>query len=148
MGDSGKVYVTEDQGKSWDQIFLPIEREKKINKDSSCYFKAHPSDKNLVLLHCNIIHEEFRWRLYPSMGKYSHVFTEAIVYVSDNSGKSFKRISAPVKKLKVTPDLVYYGSTCEFATSTEDSSFSMIFIVFMRFENCQIVRSGFHDQWE
>lgn len=29
MGDSEKVYVTEDQGKSWEKISLPIKREKK-----------------------------------------------------------------------------------------------------------------------
>lgn len=126
MGDFEKVlYVTEDQGKSWEKISLPIKRErKKISKDSSCYFKTHPSDKNLVLLHCNIIHKKFRPSLYWGIDEYSNVFTEAIVYVSEDSGKSFTRIGAPVEKLTVTLDLVYYGSTCEFANSAKDSSFS------------------------
>ncbi|CAR27509.1 ZYRO0C18612p [Zygosaccharomyces rouxii] len=106
---SGKVHMTEDQGRSWKQLSLPQETE----GQSDCFFDTHPFNTNLLLLRCGITRES----------QDSHYFREDVAYASDDAGKSFRRISAPFEEYEATQDLEYRGTTCKFATSSKESIF-------------------------
>ncbi|CAR26033.1 ZYRO0B00176p [Zygosaccharomyces rouxii] len=115
---SGGIHVTEDQGRNWKQISLPEEIEDK----ERCSLQTHPFNTNFLLLHCSIMHGNFQLGTNSKKRPDSSSFMERIAYASDDAGKSFRRIGEPVHEYEATPDLQYHGTTCQFATSSRDST--------------------------
>ncbi|CAR29083.1 ZYRO0F18722p [Zygosaccharomyces rouxii] len=108
---SGKIYMTEDQGRSWKQLSLPQD-------EIDCFSDTHPFNTNLLLLHC-----DSRLENNPETTPDSSSFQERIAYASDDAGKSFRRISAPFEEYEATQDLEYRGTDCQFATLSKESIF-------------------------
>lgn len=52
----------------------------------------------------------------------SAYFKEPVAYASNDAGKSFKSIISPVGEYRVTSNLQYCGTDCEFATSSKEST--------------------------
>ncbi|KAH9198446.1 hypothetical protein LQ764DRAFT_227650 [Zygosaccharomyces rouxii] len=114
---SGEIHMTEDQGRSWKQLSLPQEIEDK----KYCSLHTHPFNTNLLLLQCMIIHGGSSVDQNSSRSLDLPNFMEDIAYASDDAGKSFRRIAAPVEEYEATTDLQYCGTTCQFATLSKES---------------------------
>lgn len=110
-----KKKITEDKGRNWGQISVPEE----FYNEGMRFIKTHPSNRHLLLLECEIIREN---SLDSGQGTNTPVFLEAVAYISNDSGESFRPIVAPIDGLNTTQNLKYRGTTCKFATSSRDST--------------------------
>lgn len=101
------LYVTENQGRDWMKIQKPSEVEGSFNT-----IETHPFARNYLLLKCDIEYGDYE------TDRMSGSKTEQISYISNDFGKNFERILAPVKEFDVTPNIVSYGTECWFAVSS------------------------------
>lgn len=95
---SGKIAVTEDAGKIWRHISLP----ERISDGGRCSIKTHPSLKNFFLLHCTVLHGDFKLDFHSNKRTDSPFFMEITAYASDDGGVSFRRLRAPVDHYEAT----------------------------------------------
>lgn len=113
---SGGFAVTEDAGKSWRHIPLP----EKMSDGRQCSIETHPSRKNLLLLHCTVLHGDFKLGFYSNKRTDTPSFMEVIAYASDDGGASFKRLATPVDECNATSDLEFCGVKCRFMNFSEE----------------------------
>ncbi|GAV50865.1 hypothetical protein ZYGR_0AD00480 [Zygosaccharomyces rouxii] len=106
----GHLYVTESQGREWRQIQKPLEVEKAYPN----ILKTHPLERNYLLLDLNVP---------VKYGNFNRE-REDRMYISEDCGRSFKRIFAPVEDNNLTQDDARHGTDCWFAVSSCNSTLS------------------------
>lgn len=117
--DTGNLYITDDQGKHWRQMHLPLEAK----REPFCHVSTHPYDRDLILVNCLLMDRT------PQEGQMTHKnyprrhLCEQVTYISKDEGRSFKRIIPPVDNIEGTSDFSCYGTTCYFGVSSRNSAF-------------------------
>ncbi|CDH16301.1 uncharacterized protein ZBAI_08089 [Zygosaccharomyces bailii ISA1307] len=117
--DTGNLYITDDQGKHWRQMRLPLEAK----REPFCYVSTHPYDRDLILVNCILLDRPLQERKMSHEKFPRRHSCEQVTYISKDGGRSFNRIFPPVDNIEGISDISRYGTTCYFAVSSRNSVF-------------------------
>lgn len=141
------LYITNDQGKSWERITLPDSGESISPR--GCYIETHPLNKNYFLAKCNYcekteVNNDNEENSGDEEGQFE-IFNITRctdkVFASNDGGKSFSEIKSSLERNENSPISI---SDCGFAKTSKDSDLeSSDTSIICLFQNMQLIMDEF-----
>ncbi|AJQ15672.1 Pep1p [Saccharomyces cerevisiae YJM1399] len=141
------LYITNDQGKSWERITLP-DSEENISR-RGCYIETHPLNKNYFLAKCNYCekteadndNEENSGDEEGEFEIFNITRCTDKVFASNDGGKSFSEIKSSLERNENSAISI---SDCGFAKTGKDSDLeSSDTSIICLFQNMQLIMDEF-----
>lgn len=115
-----KLYVTNDQGKSWNPIYIDIPGSDEDN--AFCHtIVTHPNTKAYILAHCNVCREPEQSPNNSDEkpnGDNGIRLCSELTFASNDGGKNFNEIKPPTESDDMSASMF-----CKFGSSTPTSKF-------------------------
>ncbi|EHN00427.1 Pep1p [Saccharomyces cerevisiae x Saccharomyces kudriavzevii VIN7] len=111
-----KLYITDDQGKSWRPITIDVSSEH--TSRGGCYVKTHPMKKEYFIAFCDRYGKQLNVMNTTEENVPHVVDSTEEIYITNDGGDSFFNIKS---SLEMNEDRNLRDSSCDFIKSSEDS---------------------------